>query len=533
MISKTDNTHIMSLEKVIRKLGESAPAILSNDEDDYIKQCDYARDVISAAKNNGALFSSEEMGHILAADFLMQATADVEGNKEFVIKSATSETERTELSEMDSGLEAALSVVAEVVKNSSSYQEALRAGVIAIEECIPYVGGIIAAITSIFWPQTKENVWDQVKDQVSKVVQNAIFEYEYNIVASHTTAVRISLSQYMNSPSKNEKGVILIATMVLINGLYERVNQSQYRPMLIGLMVPIGILHLTVLSERYNHYNVLFGSDDRKQALEDLKITYGNYKVFFDTAYHEWKSWRGGEMVVFFNSSRILWGPTQYSYGVMDKLGLYNFIYAVDDQSRANDFKEWALNRCIADMAEALSGTQAYSTLFKGIDVKLSPILPELDTIVLGRYLWTRFMGTGNMNNTMIGNWYNDRPRGEVNKINIYAYNSIDGLQFLYPDMLGTKVTGGGGTGFELNFEGRQCIGAKLDYASGLVFRIQFFFADGSSSVYGNKGGWRSVASADATVGKSYKLAFANFALGSGPSGTKGINGVIFTFKRA
>ena len=364
-------------------------------------------------------------------------------------------------------------------------------------------------------------------------MQNAIFENEYKIVASQITAVKTGLNQYLNSPSKEEQRPLLIANMLLINSLYERVNQSKYRHMLIGLMVPIGVMHLTVLSERYNHYKVLFGSDDRTQALEDLKKSYENYKVFFDTVYVEWKNWRSGQLEVFFNSNHVLWN-TVYSYGVNDGLGLYNFRYDIDDKSRANDFKEWALNRCIADMAEVLSATQTYSTFFKGIDVTLSPILPELDTIVLGHYFWTRFKDTGNMRNTMIGNWSTDKPTGDVKKINIYAYNSIDGLQFLYPDMPGTKVTGGGGASFELNLDGKQCIGAKMDYSSGLVYMIQFFFADGSSSpAYGNKGGWHSIASVDATVGKSYKLAFANFALGSGPSGTKGINGVIFTFKRA
>jgi len=246
----------------------------------------------------------------------------------------------------------------------------------------------------------------------------------------------------------------------------------------------------------------------------------------------EWKNWRSNGLKEFFDTKQILWNK-EYSYGVRDELGVYNFGYSTNDKARASDFKKWALNKSIADMADVLSGTESYSTFFKDIHVSLSPILTELDTIVLGPYLWTRFQGTGNMRNTIIGGWSNDKPGGLVDRINIYAYNSIDGIQFIYPDMNGTKVTSGGGASFELNLKGKQCIGAKLNYSSGLVYKLQFFFADGSTSPeYGNKGGWTSIAAVDATVGKAYQLALANFAKGSGPSGTTGINGITFTFKR-
>ena len=522
-----ENTHIISLEKAVQKLGHIAPSAPAKREEDDEKQREYVKNVISAAKKNSSLFSQEEMGHVLAADLLMQATASNEEKKALALKAETA------LPKIDPKLDAALKVVAAVIENSDSYQDALRGGVIAIEGCIPYVGGIVAAVTSIFWPATKKpNVWDQVKNQVNRVVKNAIFEYEFNLVNGQTTAVKKGLDQYMNSPSNKERGDILIATMILLNSLYERVNQSKNRHMLIGLMVPIGALHLTVLSERYNHYEVLFGNDDRSQALTELESTYNQYKKFFDDVYVEWKKWRGEELEVFYKTPHFLWSKT-YSYGVIDGLNLYNFGYEIDDKSRASEFKKWALNRSIADMADVLSATQNYSIFFKNIDVTLKPILTELDTLVLGPYLWTRFQGTGNMGNTMIGSWTCDTPSEEVNKINIYAYQSIDGIQFIYPNQNGTKVTSGGGESFELNLEGKQCVGAKLNYSSGLVYKIQFFFADGSPSrVYGNKGGWSSVASADATVKKSYKLASGNFAKGSGPGGSTGINGVVFKYRR-
>lgn len=520
----------IDLDKIVQILGKLAPAA-PDAKDVHEKQRAYIKNVISTAKQNSSLFSREEMGLVLANDFLIQATASEEEKKALALEAETSPPSAERL-KMDPKLVAALKVVTAIAQNSGSYQDALRAGIIALEGCIPYVGGIVAGITAMFWPTNKKSAWDQVKDQVKKMVENAIFENEYNIVQSQITAVQTSMNQYVNSPSNTERGSILISTMILTNSLYERVNQSKYRHLLIGLMPPIGALHLTVLSERYNHYVKLYGEKDRTQALKELESTYTQYKDFFDTVYVEWKKWRSNGLKVFFDSKQILWNKV-YHYGVRDELGLYNFGYSINDKSRATDFKEWALNRSIADMADVLSSTESYSTFFKDINVTLTPILSELDTIVLGPYLWTRFQGTGDKNNTIRGGWTSDSPSGEVNRINIYAYNSIDGLQFIYPDMNGTKVTSGGGASFELNLKEKQCVGARLNYASGLVFKIQFFFADGSTSpVYGNKGGWKSNASVDATVGKAYKLAVGNFAKGSGPSGTTGINGVKFTFKR-
>jgi hypothetical protein len=52
------------------------------------------------------------------------------------------------------------------------------------------------------------------------------------------------------------------------------------------------------------------------------------------------------------------------------------------------------------------------------------------------------------------------------------------------------------------------------------------------SNVYGDKGSWDPIASVDAVVGTSYRLASGNFSMGTGPSGTTGINGVKFKFNR-
>jgi hypothetical protein len=302
--------------------------------------------------------------------------------------------------------------------------------------------------------------------------------------------------------------------------------------MLIGLMVPIGTLHLAVLSERYNHYKVYFHEENRSEALAELKSTYDQYREFFHAAYPLWKDWRYHQFEVFYQVSHTHVIP-DYFYGVKDNIGPYGFLYRIDDKARATDFLEWAFNGAIADMAHVLSSTQSYSTFLKDTGVELSPILSELDTIILGPYLWTRLQGTGDMNDTRIGDWTSDKPSGEVSQINIDAYNSIDGLQFIYPDMTGTKVSSGGGEQFQISLDGKQCIGTLMKWSSGLLYEIYFCFVDETQDrVYGNRGGWQVVAEVDARVAASYKLASGNFLKGSGPSGTTGINGVKFTFKR-
>ncbi len=521
-----------TLGAIIQKLGSLAPPTPENfSQTAPAIQRNYLWKVIGIAKEHSSLFTHEEMGHVWANYFLLLATTTEEEKISPDPETALLSESKT-LAKLDPRLEAALKVVSAIIQNSNNYQDALRAGVLALENCIPFVGGIVAAITSLLWPQKKKSAWDQVKDQVNKVVQHAIFDNEYKIVQSQITAIQTSLNQYLYSPNRKERGVILIATMVLTNSLYERVNQSKYRHMLLGLMAPIGVLHLTILSERYNHYEALFGDNDRAQAIKELKSTYDQYRSFFDTVYEEWKEWRSKGLKEFYNVKNILWSK-EYHYGVEDELGIFNFEYGIDDKDRAAQFKYWALNRSIADLADVLSSTTSYSTFFKGIDAYLKPILPALDTLILGHYLWTRLPGTGNLRHTQIGGWTRDNPKGMVTKIHIDAYNSIDGLQFIYPDMNGTRVSSGGGEKFVLDIKDKQCVGAKLAYANGLVFRIQFFFADGSrSQVYGDKGNWRPVASINATVGNGYKLASANFAKGSGPSGTTGINGIVFIFKR-
>ena len=520
---------IFDLDDIVLKLGDLAPPVPEEiGEGLSEKRRAYIKAIITVARQNSTLLTREEMARILAADFLLQA---IEREQQIEGSGVMIPDPETQVA-MPPGLDKALKVISEIIKNANNYQDALRAGVIALQNCIPFVGGIVAAITSLLWPQRKKSAWEQVKDQVNRVVHTAIFENEYKIVQSQITAVQISLTQYLNSSNSRERGVILIATMILTNSLYERVNHSKYRHMLLGLMAPIGLLHLTILSERYHHYKELFGDNERSQALKELKSTYDQYRQFFDTVFVEWKKWRDEGLKEFYEVKNILWSK-EYRYGVKDELGQYQFEYRINDKARAADFKKCALNRSVADMADILSSTANYSTFFKGIDVALPPILTILDTIILGPYLGTRFPGTGNEAHRPVGPWSKDRPEGFVHTIHIYAYNTIDGLQFIYPDMDGTKVTGGGGESFVLDLKKKHCVGARLGYAKGLVYRLEFVFADGSTSpLYGNKGGWSPAASVDATMGGGYKLHSGNFEKGAGPSQTVGINGVILTFKR-
>lgn len=530
-VTLADTVKIMNIDKVVEKLGNMAPTAPTMGEKDYEKQRKYVINVISAAKKNSSLFSQKEMGRVIAADLLMEATtSDEEGGA--ISRKIQKFPSVTEMPNIDPALKIALKGVAAAVKNSDNYQNALRAGMIAMAGCIPYVGGIVAAVTTVLWPENKISVWDQVKDQVKQVVNMALFNYKLGDLRDLIAAVEKGLIRYLNSSSNQRRGSILESLQLILDFMYEKVNNSDDRHMLLGIMVPIGTLHLTVLSETYNHLHVLYPDENKSKALLDLESKYKEYKEFFDSTYKKWLKVRSDALIVHCKSQASILDPHICSVG--DVFGQYNFQYLDSDPSRANGFKKWALNRAIADMADALSATHNYSMFFEGTGINLSPILPELDTIELGPYLWTQLWGTERFSRTSIGDWTNDTSSGELKKINIYAENSIHGIQFIYSDKAGTKVTRGGGASYELDLEGKQCLGAKLNYSSGHIYKMQFFFADGSKSPeYGNKGGWQSVAFADATVGGGYKLALGNFILGSGPSGTTGINGVIFTFKRA
>lgn len=115
-------TGILDLNKLVKKLGDHAPSPIRKEEADQEINFSYARSVLSAAKSNAPLFSREEIGHILAADYLMQAISTGE-DSEMPALGVDADEETPTLPKIDPKLDAALKVVAAVVKNSGSYQD--------------------------------------------------------------------------------------------------------------------------------------------------------------------------------------------------------------------------------------------------------------------------------------------------------------------------------------------------------------------------------------------------------------------------
>lgn len=126
---------------------------------------------------------------------------------------------------------------------------------------MPYIGWALAGFVEFFWPQSGEDVWDQIKEQVEELIDQELADFEYKQVKADLDGLEGPLRDYTSAVQQpNPDRTNVVATFDVAKGLFE--NRSPdfmiegYEVLLLPLLSQMATMHLSLLRE-----GVLHGKD--------------------------------------------------------------------------------------------------------------------------------------------------------------------------------------------------------------------------------------------------------------------------------
>lgn len=397
---------------------------------------------------------------------------------------------------------------------------------------IPHVGGVVSALVSIFWPQQKKNVWDQIKDKVQAMVNATILNYELQQRQADLDAFKTTLRRYAAAGDRERKG-FLSALITQADNIYSKLTSSLVKEQILPITVAFSLLHLGVLLERYNHGKLIIGEDNSEQWLKELQELYLKYGSFFEEQYDAWYKFRLDQIAI--DADKITRPspipPLFYKVATgkaHDKLTGAE-IYYEETLDRDNWFRpavesvrDMWMNRAVADMAAAMSPFFISHRVLPGREKEGPQVFPALQVIWMGPYSVTT-LGISQSEKFTRPNIF-DKP-GQVTSWVVREWNSVDyqKLKFSRHDGQGVGNPRGGKQHEVRPPQGAHFIGSTMLWARGLLVSIQLHFSDGTSTpVLGNRGRWRGTQINDIVGGGLYQLDAGAYAQGRGPSATRG-----------
>ena len=116
---------------------------------------------------------------------------------------------------------------------------------------IPYAGGIISGLIGTFWPTTEVSLWDQIKEQVEKMVDQKIAANNLLRLKSQLQGIKNNMRDYntLTDPGQKLRAIQSIDTVIqsIVPGFTQGPPESAF-----SVFWGIALLHLSVRRELYD-----------------------------------------------------------------------------------------------------------------------------------------------------------------------------------------------------------------------------------------------------------------------------------------
>ena len=116
---------------------------------------------------------------------------------------------------------------------------------------IPDVGGVVAFLIGMFWPTTEVSLWDQIKEQVEKMIDQKIAAYNLQQLKGDLISIRKNISDYNQLTETSSKITKIIAIDAIITDKITKFVHGQPESA-FSTFWGLALLHLTVRRELYN-----------------------------------------------------------------------------------------------------------------------------------------------------------------------------------------------------------------------------------------------------------------------------------------
>jgi delta endotoxin, N-terminal domain len=334
---------------------------------------------------------------------------------------------------------------------------------------IPEVGALLEALVEIFWPESENDVWDQIEQKVEALVQRDLSDSVYRETQSDLTGLMNVLNDYTENAKPGHSAEVTSeywhSAQTQFHASIPRFQTSGYEVLLLPLWAPAANMHLGLLRD-----GVLFGRDwgwndaDWNSALKLLQNSISDYTA---------------------------WAPRIFGLGMAGALAQGGVDYHKCQPFRAGNQYRRQMIPAVLDLA---ARWPYFDT------TRYKPPIPAGD-LHLGREIFTDPVGTADDSGLFV--LPQQPPAQPISQITVWSEpNLIDAVEVTYPVGGGPdKVTqtarmgslAGTGTSHVVAVQPGNPITGVSVWAGDVVQGLSFTFKDGSTSPhFGSSGGSRS-----------------------------------------
>lgn len=380
------------------------------------------------------------------------------------------------------------------VTSSSSeitYSNKVREGTLGAIGKIPKVGGPIKFIAGIFWPKSKVDIWDLIKDQTEALIDKKLLIKELEVRKADLEGLKLSMSQYDDALT-NEKAHLLVSMLNTINTLFFKFKQSANAVHFIPHTILMAHLHLLLLRERAMLGKELFKEDNSEVWKNELSIAIETYLKYSEDIWDEWKEYR--------MSLVTLEGHT-WTDGITDEV-----VYLpTDDNGKILEKRKDLLEqRFISEQGHQIMDLLTTCFYFKHYHPDYTGSQPvPLRNIGfknwLGPYTPNESKSSGEtQNNFSRGHVEKESGYGHITAVEISEYERIDSFKLeidhVLQEFIGASATGGEKHYLEVP-DGHEIVGVNCLFGAQLS-RMTFELSNGekleSENKHYDKGGLHS-----------------------------------------
>ncbi|AZI24171.1 hypothetical protein EA772_01970 [Pedobacter sp. G11] len=326
----------------------------------------------------------------------------------------------------------------------SSWESKARTVVISLASKAPYIGGAISYVIKSFWQEAKADIWAQVSENVSKMVDLKILEFEITRDGSELMAIKSDMVSYVVAKNKSEQAMQLNTLISRCTEMYFKLIKSNNKEKLIPFTVTFSLVHLAILKERVDSGEALYGEFDEAWVI-DLQRQIENYQSFFTEQIPALIEWRSSKIIYESVTTGKLIKDTDIE--VNDTFAKRSFKKSyrfVDGKDYRKDelmkIKEGWMSFWIADFAQSYASFFYTNRLLPGLESAPPAIDPAFNRITIGPF------SPGSENELRPLRPANEsQPSGKIKEIVYNFGDSLDSFQVNFESHDGQRATKIGG----------------------------------------------------------------------------------------
>lgn len=338
-------------------------------------------------------------------------------------------------------------------------------------EMIPVVGDLLGGLVECLWPDSKEDIWGEIKAQVEALIDQAISAEVYQQVSEDLTGLQNALNDYLQTVQTGDVENISaqwITTKTLFDSDLPHFQSAGYELLLLPLFGQFANLYLGLLRD-----GVLFGSGwnwnaaYQQQVATALTNDIQNYASYTQSTYDT-------------HLLQLIAGTKENDHACQPFKTVNTFVRQFT--TTVLDFKE---------MWPYFDGTK----------------YPQGATVALSREIYSDPMGTCDNSGNIV---LLSAPTQPVSQVSVWGWDRLDSVQLTYPAGGGPggatttpRMGDGGGSnqpphGNVFNVSAENPITSAVVTWGSIVNSLQFGFKDGTQSnllggnagLGGNSSGW-------------------------------------------